>query len=633
MNFRKVRKNFVPEGSELQTGGPHAHKYENWVITILTIIVNIVLMSIFFDFYYDLNDDVLMKDIMAGVYTGTPEGHNMQTLYILGAFIALCYRLCRDIPWYGLFLFLCQMGSLYLIGVRLLRFCKNRLSKAGVLCLITLFIWGSVLPHMIALQYTVTCSMLAGAALFLFMTTENGLTCRQFVIGNLPAVFLVILAYQLRSEMLLLLFPLICLAGLFRWLEEEKFFQKDNYCRYGIVIGAILAGMLLSTLTDTVAYGSEEWKAFRTFFDNRTQVYDFHMDIVTSGEHREYLRSIGLGDASQELLANYNFGLDEEIDEKVLGEIAAYAAGERTDAEGTVVGQTSEEWLKLLLRRGREYLYRIFAAGDAPYNRLMLCGYVCVALVGIYDAILHKKRPGKWKFAGELILLGVVRTGLWMYILMKGRDPERITHSLYFVETVLLTGLLCMRLPQQERWQTPDIEQTTETGQGIVKAGNPGSLVYAFLVGLLCLCYLPHNFSFVSADMEAREKANRGAEAIAGYCMAHPENFYFEDVYSTVGFSQKIFKNVDNSFSNYDIMGGWICKSPLYKEKIGKFGMETMAEGLLESPNVCFVMDIEMPDSNTDWLQAYYAENGIAVEIERVDMIGESYAVYKVVAR
>ena len=201
-------------------------KYKNWIIMILTIAVNAALMSIFFDFYYDLNDDVLMKDIMAGVYTGIPDGHNMQTLYILGAFIALCYRLCRNIPWYGLFLFLCQMGSLYLIGVRMLHFCKNILSKAGVLLLVTLFTWGVVLPHMIAIQYTITCSMLAGAAIFLFMTTERTLTCKQYVIGNLSAVFLVILAYQLRSEMLLLLFPLICLAGLFCWLEEERFFQK-----------------------------------------------------------------------------------------------------------------------------------------------------------------------------------------------------------------------------------------------------------------------------------------------------------------------------------------------------------------------------------------------------------------------
>lgn len=637
MNLQKWRKSFVPAGPKAQAEKTHILQWENRMILILTMIVNIVLMSFLYDFYYDLNDDVLMKDIMAGVYTGTPEGHNMQTLYLLGALIALCYRLCRNIPWYGLFLFLCQTGSLYLIGVRLLGFCKKRVQKAGIICLITVFMWGVMLPHLVAVQYTITCSLLAGAALFLFMTTEKGLTSGRFIKRNLPSVFLVILAYQLRSEMLLLLFPLICLAGFFRWLEEEKFFGKENYYRYGIVIGTILAGLLFSSLTDAAAYAGKDWRAFRTFFNNRTTVYDFHLDVVTSGEHKEYLRSIGLGDASQELLANYNFGLDEEIDENVLGEIAAYASG---DAAKTAVKNSADEWLSLFQKRVREYLYRILAAGDAPYNRLMVFGYGCVFLAGVCGLLRHKDGRGKWKFLWELILLGIVRTGLWMYILMNGRDPERITHSLYFVETMLLAGMLCMNGSCRK------ICCGTETGPEDVKDAalpetahrrlqNTGmsraaGIVFAGIVFLICLCYLPQTVRRVSADMEARETANRGAEAILEYCRAHPENFYFEDVYSTVGFSQKIFKNIDNSLGNYDIMGGWICKSPLYQEKLNRFGMETMEAGLLGNPNVYFIMDIELPDSNTDWIQAYYAQEGTAVEIEQADLIDGKYAVYRV---
>ncbi|MCM1038422.1 MAG: hypothetical protein NC434_03795 [Ruminococcus sp.] len=618
MDFRRVGKKDAPDGSKLQTKKMRAPAYENWMIAILTITVNIVAMSIAFDFYYDLNDDVLMKDIMAGVYTGTPDGHNMQTLYLLGALIALCYRLCRSIPWYGLFLFLFQMGSLYLIGVRLLRFCRGRLAKAGVSVLITLFIWGVMLPHMVSLQYTLTCGMLAGTALFLFMTTKKGLTGRQFVMQNLPAVFLVILAYQLRSEMLLLLFPFICLSGLFRWLEEEKFFHKDNYYRYGIVIAAILAGMLISTLADSAAYGSKEWKAFRAFFDNRTQVYDFHMDIITSGEHKEYLRSIGLSDASQELLANYNFGLDEEIDENVLGEIAAYAADERIEPAE-------------VMRQVKGYIYRTLAGGDAPYNRLVLGGYVCVALAGIYDAFLHKKCRGNWKFIWELVLLGLVRTIPWMYILIKGRDPERITHSLYFVETVLLSGMLCMRLlrPEEMRMSSSGRIETAAGKENAGKAGGFGCLVFAALSVLICLCYLPHNSASVHADKKNRENANLGAEAIAEYCKAHPDDFYFEDVYSTVGFSQKIFKNIDNSLTNYDIMGGWICKSPLYKEKLGQFGIVSMEDALIHDPDVYFILDITMPDGSTDWLRNYYAEKNIAIEINQIDRIADQYAVYQ----
>lgn len=582
-------------------------KYENCIMIILTIIVNVVLMSIYYDFYYDLNDDVLMKDIMAGVYTGTPDGHNMQTLYILGAFISLWYRLCRNFPWYGLFLFLCQTCSAYLIGVRLLRFCKKRTAKAGCLILLTVFLWGILLFHMVIVQYTVTCALMAATAVFLFMTTEKGLDARTFVIRNIPSILLVILAYQLRTEMLLLVFPLICLAGLFRWMEEEIFFQKADFLKYGLVFGCILTGMLISRSIDFAAYGSEDWKTFLVFFDKRTEIYDYHYDILTNGEHSEYLASIGLSDAQQELLANYNFGLDEDIDEEVLDKIAAYASGimPETASAGNFVKQLSEE--------GKKYCYRILHSEDRPYNILMLGGYASVAVIGVCAALKDKKEKKRekkcWSFVWELALLGFVRTLLWMFLLMRGRVPERITHSLYLVEIMVLLGMLCI---QYTRLQS-------------------GVRIAAVLLGICCICNLPHSVTTVSADMERREEANRGSAAIAEYCKAHPENFYFEDVYSTVGFSQKIFQNVDNSLTNYDIMGGWICKSPLYREKLERFNITETEEGLLTNDSVYFIMETGTPDSSTDWMQAYYAEKGRPVRIEQTDLIADNYAVYRVI--
>ena len=79
-------------------------KYGNYIIAAVTILVNIAALSIFFSFYYDLNDDFFMRDIMSGAYTGMPDGHNVQTLYVLGAFISLFYRLYR-----GMVFFYCSV--------------------------------------------------------------------------------------------------------------------------------------------------------------------------------------------------------------------------------------------------------------------------------------------------------------------------------------------------------------------------------------------------------------------------------------------------------------------------------------------------------------------------------------------
>ncbi len=85
---------------------------ENHIWALGLSVVLCAAIGIFFDYYYDLNDDVLIKDILAGVYTGTPEGRNIQMLFPLSFVISLFYRVARGLPWYGIFLCLCHFGSI-----------------------------------------------------------------------------------------------------------------------------------------------------------------------------------------------------------------------------------------------------------------------------------------------------------------------------------------------------------------------------------------------------------------------------------------------------------------------------------------------------------------------------------------
>lgn len=623
-------------------------KYANCIIMLLTALVNLTFLFACFDFYYDLNDDMMMKDIMAGVYTGTPDGHNMQTLYILGMLISFCYRLCRDIPWYGLFLLLCQLACLCLTGIRLLGFCKGKWEKAGCMLLVTVFLWGVLLPHMTALHYTYTSAMLAATALFYFITTPDALLPGQFIVRNIPSILLVVLAYQLRTEMLLLVFPLICLAGLFRWGEEEKIWHKKNFYRYGVVFGGILLGMLLSRGIDFAAYGSEDWKRFLVFFEKRTEVYDYHLDVVTSGEHAGDLQSIGLNDAQQELLANYNFGLDEEIDEKTLEKIAAYAAASVGAADTASGGKGMSDYVKAF----RYSLSRTLHDEDAPYGRLLIFGYLSVAVIGVCNALADRGRPRKWAFIWELILLGAVRTLLWMFLLIRGRYPVRVTHSLCLAELLLLLGMLCRGIIRfRDMWERHCREegrqderrrekqrqtvygrsvwrQETDTRAWTYRIVRAVGLALPSIFAFLCAMYFPTNIENTREDMVKKSLAHQSHLEVEKYCKAHPGNFYFLDVYSTVGYSQKVFRDVDNTAANYDLMGGWICKSPLYKEKLKWFGITTMEESLLTDDNVYFIV---RQGEDIKWLPAYYAGKGIKAGMEQIDSVAGTYDVWKIV--
>ena len=107
-------------------------KRQNFILSGLFLLVLAIFLSVRFDYYYDLNDDVLMKDILAGNYTGVPEGHNIQMLWMISGIISLFYRIVRVLPWYGLFLWACQFGAMFLIMKRSLDCCRRIRSKISV---------------------------------------------------------------------------------------------------------------------------------------------------------------------------------------------------------------------------------------------------------------------------------------------------------------------------------------------------------------------------------------------------------------------------------------------------------------------------------------------------------------------
>lgn len=583
-------------------------KYENGILAGIVVICNVILLGICFDIYYDLNDDMMMKDIMAGVYSGVPDGHNMQTLYVLGGLISLGYRLCRTIPWYGLFLCLCQFGCFYLIGERLCSLAGKRFGKLGMLFLVTVVFWAVCLQHLVNVQYTITCAIMSATAVFLFLTTPQGLGTRQFIIKNIPSMALVILAYQLRTEMLLLTFPFIGLAGMVRWSAEEQVFARENWKKYGTVLGIMLAGMVLSLSGDFIAYGSSGWKEFRDFFDARTTVYDFYPEVVTEDAYGTDLSALGISGSQQTLLRNYNFGLDDGIDAQMLAQIAGYA---KVSVGGT------RDFGTLLREKLQLYIYRTFHGGDAPYNLLVIWGYAAVFLAGALSIRAdskesRKKGKGRLSFLWQLLLLTVMRSAVWMFILMRGRDPERITHSLYLVEFVLLAAMFIQYLPAV--WHRKGILRFMVILITVMMAGRIGPSIQR-----------------VTADQEVRAQVNQDWYAIDEYCREREDNFYFEDVYSTVSFSRKMFAGNVNTYANYDILGGWMSKSPLYREKLARYDMKEADMALLEQDNVYLIIsDREAAEQGLDWITAHYASSGIDVSVQESDRVNENYGVYQI---
>lgn len=579
---------------------------ENHIWALGLSILLCAVIGIFFDYYYDLNDDVLIKDILAGVYTGTPEGRNIQMLFPLSFFISLFYRVARGVPWYGIFLCLCHFGSIYLITERLLGFLKKRAVKAVVLFLEAAVVVSLFLRELVFTQYTVTCTLLAAAAAFLFYTSKEEKTVKKFFLRNLPCILLVTIAFQLRSEMLLLVLPLICVTGLCRWSCEKPFFTKENAAKYFSVFGGILAGLALSQGIHMAAHAGADWQEFNRYFDNRTELYDFYWQWRPSYEGNEaFYESIGMTKYSRMLIENYNFGLDESIDADVLKKISGYAAETR---------KQQASFTATLKQAVSDYKYRTLHDTDYPWNLFVFAMYAMVLIAALQNR--------HFRFLWELPCLFFVRSGLWLFILYRGRAPERITHSLYLMEFVILLALL---LRECKEGKESRLQAVLNPCFGVILAG-------------LCLVSVGGSVKAVCGEYETREDTNRAWAALQNYIGEREGNFYFVDVYSTVHYSEKLFCNVDNTISNYDIMGGWISKSPLNEKKFRYFDIASMEQALLYQENVFVIVQAKEPESLPPFegsLSGYYAEKGETVELYKADSIllegEEIFCIYKLV--
>ena len=585
--------------------GKFPEKHSDMILTAILIGLLMVLIYFYFDYYYELNDDVLIKDILSGEYTGTPEGHNIQLLWPLSALVSLFYRMARPIPWYGLFL----CGIQYLcIGMLLHRTLTYAQSKKGKICisgLVTGLVLVLYLEHLVFVHYSVTAALMAATAAYLFYTLPVGLERKVFFRNSMVSVTLIFLAVCLRPNMMLLLLPFVGVTGFIRWSREKEPLCRENMIRFCSVIAAILFVVAGSFLADKIAYSSTEWSRFETLFANRTELYDFQV-IPSYEEHQAFYREIGLEQSQQQLLVNYNYGLDENITEITIGQVAEYAK--------TMKDAKIKERIRTALW---EYSHRFFQETDYPWNAVILMLYV----VMFFTILL--RQDGRflgnlWVAVWRLGLLFFVRTVLWMYILINGRCPVRISHSLYLMELCILFAMLMMEYTRKLRDKNFLILLT--------------GCVLLFAVILM----IPYRLQNVQKRVEKQEAVNVYGDSIENYCAARTDRFYYLDVYSTIidgdSFADKMFANVDNTYVNHDLLGGWSCNSPLYRKKQAVMGLQGPFFDLIGSQDTrCYV--IAKLETDINWLKDFYRDKGIPVLLREVDQIDQYYGVYKVEAQ
>lgn len=601
-----------------------SQKFMSIIVSAVAVLAVMVVTLMFGDYFFDLNDDVLMKDILSGAYTGTPEGHNIQMLYPISWFIAALYKTGINFDWYGIFLCLMQYLCLFLmlsVVTSRVSDARKKIFYAVIFILVCLgFFW----PHLLYVQYTVVCGLMSATAALLILTAKED---KKNII---TAVALIVVAYLIRSEMLLLTLPLVGVAILIKWALSRLEYSKETSVSYVgekkelfrrylglcIVLGL---GLLICNGLHKMAYSRADWKEFNRFFDNRTELYDFQY-IPDYAQNKDFYDSIGLSESEQKLLINYNFALDDEINADILGTIAEYAAA--TKSADAPFADRLRSALSL-------YIYRMhyvavpdtyeYPMTDYPWNVGVIVLYLAAILCLFTD---HKK---EWHYKRIVCLLIATliacRSALWLYIIIRGRDPIRITHPLYLLEMTILAGMILL-ISKEEK--------------GVQSARLDKAIIVAALLAVVGIVTIPMQSGVIAKENAARQAMLDRYEALYDYCAGNKDSYYFIDVYTSVSlgeavdgdvatFSEKMFERVDNSFANHDLLGGWASKSPAYQDKLERAGFSNVQDALL-TQGTYFVQN---KTYETSWLTDYYSEKGIKINISKVDEIADAFVIYK----
>ena len=557
-------------------------------------------------FYLELNDDALIQALSSGAFTGVPETHNIQMLFPGSLLLSLLYRLAGGIPWYGLLLLSLQVLCVLLVlGQVFFRIRKGSDRVAAMILASGLFLT-ALYPHFLFLTYTFTAGMLSATAVLLILNDGDGEGARsekRKVAEREPnnrqlAIILVVIAFCLRSELLLLTFPFVLLAFLFR---VDRFRRENGtgkgFLLYGRILLWMMGLMAVCFLSDQIAYSRKDWREFRALFDARTRLYDFER-IPSYQEDRNFYRKIGLEETDVTLLQNYNFALDPKIDAEKMRLVAEEA--NRMEAKMHPPASRLKKAVSIYVWRLHHFVLPVSfrdSNTDMPYLAIVLLLYLLVFLIMHRTGVL-------WKLA----LLFLCRSTLWTYMIYNGRIMNRVMHSLLLVELFFLIGMVLPELGKE--WD----------------AGKKRLSVAGFIVLVAAsFLFIPGQMRNVSGEVRKREEFNRPYEKMLA-SLEQKRGFTFIDVYSSVDYTVKALgKQSLLKPTKETLAGGWAAKSPLYEKKLRHFGIRNMEEGLLQE-NVTFLAEKE---EDLNWLTDYYRDRKENVTLQKQKQLAGRWILWK----
>ena len=535
------------------------------VIGVLLLVVAVCCRPVFY-----LNDDVTMRSILSGSYTGVPDGHAVYMKYPLTGALSILYRIIGGIPWLELFFSCCFLWALWEI---------LSVVKWKAIGLLVSFLF--FLPFYLYMHYTVIAAVLAGTAVFLACAEEK----------RAKSILFWLVAWMVRSQVAYLSLPFLGVALLAGLLQCTEGGVKAYLKKSAGVLAAGVGSLLICVGLHTINYAGEEWQAYLRYNDGRTTLYDY-TNFLSTDHYAKHYEQYGMTAEEFAVLNSYNTMLDGSIDEVRMEEVAiAVSAGMTEEKDETA-------WLKECVKK---YYYYI-RYPDNIYVVLWLAAVVCSTGVLLFLR--------QWR---SLLLLGCLEGGrslIWVFLIWKDRFPERVEVTLYILELFLLVGMI-------RPFLATAVERLNGYIQGMAeeKGTFKKPLMYTIRIGVMVVFCTGLAFlgCQIKADWERaglQKSVQEEWTILKEYCGNSRETLYLADVFSIVEYSDLLF---EQDPENIMMAGGWMSASPLAAERFAAYGATDGAQALFKNENVVFLAE---KDRDVSWLEAYLQNRFGACELQ-----------------
>ncbi len=532
-------------------------------------------------FIYDINDDVAMRNVAAGVITGSPDAHLLHIKYLLGLWISGLYRLLPGFDWYGLTLIGVVLLSFALCLYRGLHAQKGKIWKVIYTLIVLLLMTALGTQHVSAFQWTTAAGIAGAAGIFLFYTAGSGPKW-QICMEEGIAVFLILLSLLIRDDVFLITVPAAALCFLWKYAAKEEWrcgkVTLPFRLHHLFVPAALAAGVVVILAVEAFAYRSPEWKTFRKYNTDREAIMDYY-GLQNYETDPTIYDALDITPEEAENLQRYSLYLAEGL---YPDKMAALAQHEKEV-------YAAEHPLKERLSTAYTEIYQHFTKDT--YHPANLIALAVIALVLAVAAMKNRRELG----LGLSFL--VLWFGYWGYLGYRDRLLERVGFVLYLMAIFLF---LAIRYRIQVLGESDDgMDRQADRAEKI----RPGTIVLTF--GILCILTLTatNTWRNVKDYNTGRRDYNLEFLDVNRYMAEHPDNVYFMTTFSIETYTDNFTVKRNFAFSNLLSVGGWHTFSPLENEKCAKLGITDPKTDIVEKDNV-YVISLE--NVNLRYMDRYF---------------------------